>query len=134
MAYQVDQWGFVRWLGSPPRLVSEHVALFTKPGQPGVSAQLMGEYGEPFDAELHAAFATQALAAVAEQNYRFLVGSSPVVVVHNAKNYWTIHGHLYLILRAEVTDVRCHPRLMGPGYDYIGGWLVRSRWTMQPVA
>lgn len=133
MSYQIGNWGFVRWLGGPPQLVTDHMHIFTKPGQPGVSAQLMGAHGDSFDVELHAVFETHHQGLLAEDGYRFLVNAGPVLVMYNGVDYYSIFSHRYLVLRVNTVSFTRHPRLMGLNYDYHGGWLLKSRWLMLPV-
>lgn len=133
MTYAIEAFGFIRWNGPPPQLVREHVRTFNKPGQPGTSAQLLGIYGDPFEVELVAAFESQYQAALSENNYRTLIGSSPAIVLFNNVNYFSEFSHKYLVLATMVTDVRALPRMIGQGYDYAPGWQMTSRWTMLPV-
>lgn len=134
MSYAIDSFTFVRWFGQPPQLVTNHVRIQTKLGQNGISAQATGIHGDPFDFEAETALADQSQVAALENAYRSLVGSSPVVVIHNGNNYFTTYGHKYLVLDVKITQTKRHPRLIGPGYDYIGGWLLRSRWQLLPIA
>lgn len=136
--FAIDSWGFSNWLGQPPRLVNNHVRIFTKPGENGISAQLLGIHGDPFEVELHSAWPDQASLLLAENGYRFLIGASPVNVLYNNVHYYSAFGHRYLVLNVTTTQQSRHPRLISSlpapyGYDYVGGWLMKSRWVLQPV-
>lgn len=133
MTYAIAAFGFVRWNGPPPQLVSEHLRTFTKGGQNGISAQALGVYGSPFDVELEAWFPDQLTAGASEDAYRYLVGSGPQLVLYNGFNYWPVFGHKYLILDVKTVEIKTVPRLIGPSIDYYGGWRLRSRWQMQPI-
>lgn len=133
MSYAIGSYGFIRWEGGPPQLVRQHVRLFTKIGQPGISGQLTGAHGDPFDVELWAAFPNQALAILSENDYRFTVGAAPQTVLYNNINYFTTFVHKYLVLNVSTTSFKRHPLLIGFGYSYPGGWLLKSRWTLIPV-
>ena len=136
-SFIIDSFGFTNWRGQPPRLVNNHIRIFTKPGQNGISAQALGIYGDPFEVELHAVFADQATLTLAENAYRFLITAGPVIVVYNEVNYFTRFGHKYLVMNVTTTEQTRHPRLVcslpaPDGYDYFGGWMLKSRWVLQP--
>lgn len=136
LAYSIDSWGFTNWIGQPPRLVNNHTRIFTKPGQNGVSAQLLGIHGDPFDVELHAVFENQYQLTLAENGYRYLVGAGPIIVVYNEVNYASYFSHRYLILDVTITEQKRMPRMINSlpgGYDMIGGWRMKSRWQMLPI-
>ena len=119
--------------GRPRQLVQQHVRVFTKVGQPGISGQLTGAHGDPFEVELWAAFPNQAAGIISENLYRFATGDTPVIVLFNNINYYTAFGHRYLVLRVTTVSFKRHPLLVGFGYAYPGGWILKSRWTMIPV-
>lgn len=133
MSLQIGSYGFVRWEGPPPQLVRQHIQRFTKTGQNGLSALALGAHGDPFSVTLDAVFPNQALGQVAENGYRFLIGSSAQIVVYNSINYFAAYQHLYLVESVETTDFRRHPRLIGRTYDYIHGWRLQSRWSLVPI-
>ena len=131
--YQIGTYGFVRWEGPPPQLVKQHLAKFTKTGQPGISAQLLGAHGDSFDVTLTAAFETQDQGVFCENGYRLLVGSGTQNILFNNVNYFTIFEHTYLVESVETVSFKRHPLLIGIDYQYPGGWLLKSRWLMTPV-
>jgi hypothetical protein len=101
-----------------------------------MSGQLMGVHGDPFDVELHAAYPDQLSLTLAENGYRFLVGSSPISVLYNNLNYWTYYQHKYLVVAVSISEIKRLPRQINSlpgGYDYLHGWRMKSRWTMIPV-
>jgi hypothetical protein len=136
MTYAIDSWAFSNWSGQPPRLVNQHLRIFTKPGQNDVSGQLMGIHGDPFDVELTSVYQYQEQVVVAENGYRFLVGASPVNVLYNNVNYFTQFSHRYLVLDVTMMEQKRLPRIINSlpgGYDYIGGWQLKTRWQLLPV-
>lgn len=132
-AYQIATFDFVRWDGSPPPLVKEHVATFNKIGQAGISAQRTGIHGDPFEATLSAVFATKNDMLVETESYRDLIGATPSQVVYDDTNLFFLYSHLYLVTAVDTVSTKTHPRLVGPGYDLLGGWLVKTRWQMVPI-
>ena len=133
MAHQIAAFGFVKWEGPPPRLVNQHLQVFTKTGQNGISALALGIHGDPFSVNLEARFATQEIGLIAENGYRFLVGANPQIVVFNGVNYFTAFGHNFLVEAVEITSFKRHPLLAGPGFAYYGGWALKSRWQLRGV-
>lgn len=133
MAYQISSYGFTRWDGPPPRLVNQHLQIFAKSGQNGVSALALGIHGDPFSVNLEAKFPNQEIGLIAKNGYRFLVGAGPQLVVFNSVNYFTAFGHRFLIEAVEITQFKRHPLLIGPGFVYPGGWVLRSRWQMRGI-
>ena len=134
MSYTIGSFGFVRWEGVRPQFVKEHILTFRKPGQPGISAQTQGKHGDPFQAQLTAVFTTEALARTAETGYVGLIGAPGQVLVYEGTNYQTEYLHLYLVTNVETVSAKSHPRLIGPTYDYIGGWSLVSSWELIPLA
>ncbi len=132
--YAISSYGFIKWDGPPPQLVQQHLAKFTKAGQNGISAQLLGVHGDSFEVTLTAAVEIQDQGMVFENAYRTLVGSSPQPVMFNGVNYQAAYGHLYLVERVQIESFTRHPLLVAPGYVYYGGWLLKSRWTLTPIA
>lgn len=132
-AYQIGTFGFVRWEGQPPQLVRNHLAKFIKTGQSGLAAQLLGIHGNSFDVTLTAAFETQDQGLVCENGYRFLIGAGTQNILYNGVNYFTTFAHSYLIESVDTVSFSRHPLLIGPGYVYYGGWLLKSRWVMTPI-
>lgn len=130
--YSIGSAGFVKWEGQPPQLVKQHLARFTKTGQAGFSAQLLGVYGDPFDVTLTAVIDNQANGLVLENGYRSLIGVSPQIVVFNDVNYATEFSHTYLVENVETLSFKRHPLLIGPTYSYPGGWVIKSRWLLIP--
>lgn len=133
MAHQISTYGFTRWDGPPPRLVNQHIQTFTKTGQNGISALALGIHGDPFSVNLDAKFASQELGLIAEDGYRFLIGAVPQVVIFNSVNYFTVFAHRFLVESVEITGFKRHPLLVGPGFNYPGGWVLKSRWQMRGI-
>lgn len=133
ITYSIGTFGFVKWEGVPPQLVKQHLAKFTKTGQAGISAQLLGAHGDSFEAQLSAVFENQDQGIICENGYRFLVGAGTQVVVFNNVNYFTTFTHSYLIESVETISFKRHPLLVGPTYQYYGGWQLKSRWLMTPI-
>jgi len=131
-AYGIGIFDFVRWEGSPPPLVKQHVATFNKIGQAGISAQLTGIHGDPFEATLSAVFANQLNAITVEEAYRDLIGVVSQVKWNNV-DYLFQYSHAYLVTNVDTISVKAHPSLIGLGYSYPGGYLVKTRWTMVPI-
>lgn len=131
-AYEIGSYGFIRWEGPPPQLVKQHLARFTKTGQAGFSAQLLGIHGDPFDVTLTAVVANQAAGTTLEGGYRALIGASTQVVVFNDVNYSTAFSHTYLVENVETVSFKRHPLIVGTGYNFPGGWVLKSRWLLVP--
>ncbi len=132
-SYDLGSFGFVRWDGPRPQFVTEHVVEFRKIGQAGIGAQLQGVHGDPFNVSLHAVFADQPTARAAEVAYRSAIGTAPLTLVYEGTNYFTAYGHKYFVHDARAVFAKCLPRLIGPTWDYTGGWLVVSNWVLIPV-
>lgn len=132
MAYSIALFNFVRWEGPPPPLVKRHVVAFNKIGQAGVSAQLTGTHGDPFEVVLTAHYVNQLAAIVADETYRDTIGF-PQELVYNNTNYLFAFGHSYLVTAVETLSMKAHPLLLGPTYSYAGGWKVLSRWSLLPI-
>lgn len=130
--YQIGSYEFVKWEGPPPQLVKQHLARFTKTGQPGFSAQMLGAYGDPFDVTVSAVVANQANGITLENGYRSLIGASTQTVIFNGVNYSTQFSHTYLVENVETVEFRTLPRLIGPTYNFAGGWRLISRWLLVP--
>jgi hypothetical protein len=130
--YKVGIYDFIRWNGPTPQLVKQHLARFVKPGQAGFSAQALGIYGDPFTVDLESVWATQLAGQVGESGYRNLIGAATQQVVHNGVNYQFRYQHTYLVENVEITSFKTHPLLMGVGYNFPSGWLLKSRWTLVP--
>lgn len=131
--YYIGDFGFVRWEGPRPQFVKQHVQEFTKGGQDGISAQLLGTRGDPFQVQLSAVMPSVAQVAVIEANYRLLIGTV-TNVIYEGMNYTIGYRTQYLVHDAMNVSVKRHPLLFGPGYNYPGGWKVVSRWILIPVA
>lgn len=131
--YSIGIFDFIKWEGPPPQLVKQHLAKFTKTGQAGISAQLLGIHGDSFDVQLFAAFPTQDAGMVYETGYRTLIGDSPQIILFNDVNYFTAYGHTFLVESVETTSFKRHPLLISPSYAYYGGWLLKSRWLLTPI-
>jgi hypothetical protein len=134
MSYLIGTYGFTKWDGPPPQLVKQHIQRFTKLGQAGISALALGIHGDPFQVTLDAKFSSQANAMVAEAGYRTLIAAAPQVVTFNGVNYSTAHSHTYLVESVETVSFKRHPRLIGPGINYLHGWILKSRWQLIPIA
>ncbi len=134
MSYQLGAFGFVRWEGPRPQYTKQHLQVFTKTGQAGVSALALGVHGEPFEVTLFGVFANESAARLAEVNYRTLIGASPQTLIYEGTNYAIVYGTLYLVEDVMVESAKRHPRLIGTTYDYVGGWLVKSRWRLRAIA
>jgi hypothetical protein len=130
--YSINTVGFVKWEGPPPQLVKQHIARFTKTGQAGFSAQLLGIYGDPFDVTLTAVIPNQAAGTILEEFYRTLIGASTQTVVYNDVDYSFRFNHTYLVENVETVSFKRHPLLIGPTYSYPGGWVLKSRWLLIP--
>lgn len=130
--YLIGAYGFIRWEGIRPQFVKQHVVEFRRIGQNGLSAQLQGITGDPFDVTLTAVYASEAATRIAEVNYRNLIGL-PQVLVHEGVNYYSAYRHQYLVHDVQVTEAKSHPRLIGPTYDFVGGWRLVSQWNLIPV-
>ena len=133
MSYTIGTAGFVRWEGPRPQLVKQHTREFTKPGQDAISTQLMGTFGDPFQVRLSAVFASQILAQSAEAAYRLYIGTTQVLV-HEGVNYSSSYSTAYFVKDVVVQESKRHVRLIGPTYDYPGGWKVVSDWVLIPIA
>lgn len=131
-AYGIGIFDFVRWEGPPPPLVKQHVIAFNKIGQPGISAQNTGIHGDQFDVTLTSVFANQANAIVVEEAYRDLIGTVSQVKWNNI-NYLFQYAHTYLPMAVDTLSVKAHPLLVGPGYSFVGGYLVLTRWSLIPI-
>jgi hypothetical protein len=124
----------VGWDGPRPAFVTEHPVEFRKPGQDGISAQLQGVNGDPFQVQLTAVFPNEAQCRTAEHGYRDLIGAAPQVLVYENVNYSVVYNHRYFVHGVQIVSAKRMPRLIGPTWDYLGGWQLISAWTLIPVA
>ena len=129
--YAISQFGFIRWEGPPPSLVREHVTEFSKIGTNGISAQLLGIHGDPFEVQLTAWFANEVLCRASQYGYRGIIGTTSNLIYENTL-YTTFYSHKYLVHAVDMVQAKRRPRLLGPSIDYIGGWELISRWTLIP--
>jgi len=133
-SYAIGLFDFVRWEGQPPPLVKQHVATFNKIGQAGIAAQNTGITGDIFEVTLSAVFADRATAMAAEETYRDLIGADPVLLKYEDIDYLFTYWHRFLVMGCDTVSMKRHPLLFGPGYHFPGGWLVKTRWRMVPIA
>ena len=132
-SYEIGAFGFVRWDGMPPQLVTQHIATFNKIGQTGITLQATGLYGDPFEVTTMAVFETQTLANSAAYSYRALMTAVPQFVIHNDINYSTTYSHRYSVLDARPERIRRAANLIGADYEYTGGFLVMAKWKLIPI-
>ena len=124
---------FALWLSAPPPIMGQQTVEHVQPGQDGVTQQRVGLWGTPFDAVVASHFATGAQAQTAALQYSGLQGSGPVAVVWNGVPY-VQYGQMFLVSSFTLLQMRVMPRLLGPGYDFVGGTEVVSRFRMIPIS
>lgn len=136
MSYSIGSvpYNFVRWEGPRPQFTKQHVQTFTKTGVAGVSQLALGVHGDPFEVTLTSVFDTEASARGGENLYRTLIGAGAQTLVYEGTNYTITYAHQYLVEDVVVEEAKRLPLITGPGYSYVGGWRVRSRWRLRAVA
>lgn len=120
-AHGIDIFNFEFWRSGPPQLVHEQVVTHTRPGADGIGQTKLGQWGRPFSAELDADFATYGEAMAVYGLLTQIVGTGPVPLKYNQINYMNTFGHLYLVDGVQLIRCKRMNRLIGPGYDFIGG-------------
>ena len=129
--YSIGSFGFVRWVGPRPQFITQTVVPYSKPGQDGTSALLLGSYGKTFQVNLTAVFVDEATARTAESTYRSLIGTIQILI-YEGTNYRTIYSTDYLVQNVMNTRAKRNAWLVGPTYRYPGGWQVFSQWSLIP--
>lgn len=132
-AYSIGIYGFVKWEGPTPELVKQHTHVFTRPGSDGATVQATGVHGNDFEVTLTAVFDTQANANTIAFAYRSLINAVPQSLVYNDGNFDAVFNR-YKVLDVTVESIRRAVRLIGPTYDYPGGFIVMSKWRLLPIA
>ncbi len=129
----IGNYQFTLWLSEPPPIMGQQTVEHVQPGQDGVTQQRIGLWGTPFDAVVASHFAAGADAQAAVLQYSTLRGAGPVAVVWNSVPY-VQYGQMFLVSSFDLVRMQIMPRLTGPGYDFIGGTEVVSRFRMIPIS
>ncbi len=131
-AHGIDVFNIEFWRSGPPQLVHEQVQTHTRPGADGIGQTKLGQWGRPFSSTIEMHFSSFANALLGYGNFTLIVGTGPVQVKYGQVNYLATFGHMYLVDTASLESCSAHPRLKGPGYDYIGGGRVVLTIQMTP--
>lgn len=133
-AHQIaGTWNFEFWRGTPPPLPQYQISQHTRPGINGIGEQRVGRWHAPISATLVSHWSSYVNAMAVIDNYVALTGSGLVVVSYNSINWFGAYGIKFLVDGVEFVDCQARVRLIGPGYDYLGGAELITQWTLTPV-
>lgn len=127
---------FEFWEPAPPKLVTQTVESFSRPGVDGVGQQLAGIRGKQFEAICTAHFPSYIQALDRTGIYRALIGTGLFTVIYNNVNFFTGWQTKYSIDDYETVD--CYTALVtgpsgsGNSYYYPSGGVVVARFLMTP--
>jgi len=130
--YSIDQFNFEFWQGSPPTVPSTKMVVTRRPGVSGVSHHILGTWGDTFEATLTSHYASQILALQAYTLMLALIGTGGKFLKYNNLNFSGLYGTVYHVNNVELTSLRSVPRLIGPGYDFTGGAILVTKFTLTP--
>lgn len=130
--HYIDIFSFQFWEGPPPRTVQYVGEEFTRLGEPIIGKIQTGKRGRPFECVTEEHFVNYAYAMSFIPLYHALPFTGPKRVVYNLIDYLAAFNHVYFIDAVELVECRAVPRLIGPGYDYLGGARMRVKWRMSP--
>jgi len=131
-AYGIDIFNFEFWDGPPPPVPTTKVIESHRPGASGVAQQIIGAWGDTFDVNLRSHWAGQLPAVNAYALMKLIIGTGPVPVKFNYINWSSMYGVLYHVDNVDLVALRSVPRLIGIGYDFIGGAILTTKWTLTP--
>lgn len=131
-AYGIDIFNFEFWEGPPPPVPTRKVLESHRPGATGVSQQIIGTWGDTFDVQLTAHFSTQLAAITTHALMKSIIGMGPVPIKFNNINWSSMYGVVYQVDAVELVSLKSVPRLIGPNYDYAGGAILITKWTLTP--
>lgn len=120
------------WREGPPQLTHDRVSVHARPGADDVAIQLVGDRGEPFQSVLVGRYVSYALALADYSDMRVVLPGLGHQVVYNGINYQGVFNHRYYVLAVDMVSCKVKPRMLGPGYDYIGGAELTVRIEMVP--
>ena len=132
--YGIDVFDFVSWQGPAPAIAQEHVIARNRAGADGVSLQLLGEWGEPFEVTC-TSHHTSMLAAI--DAYRLMVnvvGTGWLYVKYGSINYTNLYQTGYHATKCDQVSLNTAVLIAGPGYNYTNGGILVTRWMLQPEA
>lgn len=130
--HKIHEFTFQFWRSPPPITVHYQSESFTRLGVDGIGKVRTGKRGRQFEAvvEEHAQFYWLAMSVIPQ--YHALPQTGPKRIVYNGIDYYDTFNHLYLVDNVEIVECQAVPRLTGPGYDFIGGARIVSRWLLTP--
>jgi hypothetical protein len=132
--HKIDRFEFQFWDGDSPDTPRQQVETFQRAGVNGTGFRMLGERGQPFDAQLTAHLVNYALTRPLLKQYETLIGASPVEAWFNYRRLLTDWQVKFEVLDVAELDCRVNVRLIGPGYNYLGGASLVTRWRLLPVA
>ena len=130
--YGIDVYNFEFWEGPPPSVPTQKTVASHRPGVDGVALQLIGTWADAFEVQVTSHWETQLLAAAGYAGMKTLIGLDPVFVKYNNFNWAGMCGVGYHVMAVEQVSMRSVPRLIGPNYDFIGGCVLVTKWTLSP--
>ena len=130
--YGIDIFNFEFWEGPPPPVPTPKVIESHRPGATGVAQQIIGTWGDTFDAKLTAHFANQLAAITAHAMMKAVIGTGPMPVKYNNINWSGMYGVVYHVDDIQLVSLRSVPRILGPTYDFPGGAILITKWTLTP--
>lgn len=131
-AYGIDVFNFEFWAGPPPVVPTPKIIESHRPGADGVAQQIIGTWGDTFEASLTSHWASQLAAITGHAFMKLIIGTGPVPIKYNYINWSSMYGVLFHVDAVEPVSLRSVPRLIGPNYDYVGGAILITKWTLTP--
>lgn len=131
-AYGIDVFNFEFWQGPPPTVPTQKVIVMHRPGVSGVAHQLIGNWGDTFDAVLTSHWATFVAAIQGHQLMDAIIGTGGVMVKYNNINWSSFYGVLYHVEAVEILDLHAALYLIGPTYLFPNGASLTTRFTLTP--
>jgi hypothetical protein len=121
------------WRGEQPDFAHQRSTSHTRAGANGVGRVLVGKSGRAFWAELefHAITYARGLALIPQ--LMNLTGRPPVMIIHNYRPLWLApYRHLFYVNNVRLIRTNAMPRIVGPGYNYLGGTAVTVAIELEP--
>lgn len=131
-AYGIDVFNFEFWDGPPPVVPTQKVIVTHRPGVSGVAHQLLGVWGETFDANLTSHWVNQLAAMTGHAYMNALIGTGGKYLKYNNINWSSLHGVLFHVNGVQLVTLKSVPRIIGPGYDFVAGTIMVAKFTLTP--
>jgi hypothetical protein len=129
----IENFSFQFWHGTRPTRPTRQIVGHAAFAKDGVGQNRGGKIGRQFESQLVGHWPTYVAAVSMIPQYQELIGEAPVKVVWEGIDLETVWEVKYLVDHVELLEARAMPRLIGPGYDFIGGTRLTTRWLLTPT-